>query len=564
MSELNEDNLSQDDLQEQYLKTMDTLKEGQLIQGSVLEVSDEFVFIDVGYKSEGKIPLTEFEEKPKIGDTVKVVLLYKEGRNGQVIVSKRKADEIDFWQQLQKSYREHLPVEAVIVKSVKGGFEAKIQEHALAMVPMSQVDNRKVEDPQEYIGLKSKFYIERIYKSGQRRIVLSRRAWLEDKSRQQQDDFFKLKNIGDEVEGTVKSFTSFGVFINLGGFDGLLHNSDLSWSKTAKAKDLFNKNDKVKLKIINIDRDKKKISLSLKEMTPNPWKSFEERYETGDIVKGKVTKLVEYGAFVELEPGIEGLVHISELSWVRKVRHPKEVFNVNDTVEVKILDFDLHEEKVSLSLKHVLKNPWDDLEERYPEGSRIKRTIKNLSATGAFLELEEGIDGFLHVDDISWTKHVKKSKDALKAGEEIEVMILKIDKENKKVRLGLKQLSDDPWQALQNVFSKGSVIEGEIKSIMEPGIELEVQGGIKGFIKRSQICDPTLEKVEEVITRYKVGDKIKASIIELVPKRKKLGLSLRDYADRERAKDMEKYLHDEEDQIETATLADIIKEKEAK
>ncbi len=564
MPELNEENLSQDNLQEQYLKAADTLKEGQLIQGSVIEVSDEFVFIDVGYKSEGKIPLTEFADKPKIGDSVKVMLLYKEGRNGQVIVSKRRADEIDFWHQLRKCYKEHLPVEAVIVKSVRGGFEAKIQEHALAHVPLSQVDIQKVEDPESFIGLKSQFYIERIFKSGQRRIVLSRRAWLADKSRQQQDDFFEIKNVGDVVEGTVKSFASFGVFINLGGFDGLLHNSDISWSKTVKAKEVLHKDDKVKLKIIYIDKDKKKISLSLKELTPNPWSSFEDRYEVGDIVKGKVTKLVEYGAFIELEPGIEGLVHISELSWVKKVRHPKEVLKETDMVEVKILDFDLHDEKVSLSLKHVLKNPWDDIDRRYPEGSRIKRTIKNLTASGAFLEIEAGIDGFLHVDEISWTQHIKQSKDVLKAGALIEVMILNIDKENKKIRLGLKQLSDDPWQALQSVFSKGNIIEGEIKTIKETGIELEVQGGIKGFINRSQICDPTLEKINEVIARYKVGDRIKASIIELAPKRKKLGLSLRDYADKQRAKDMEKYLHDGEDQIEKATLADIIKEKEVK
>jgi small subunit ribosomal protein S1 len=564
MPELNEENLTQNDLQEQYLKTADTLEEGQLIEGSVIEVSNEYVFVDVGYKSEGKIALTEFEKTPKIGDNVKVMLLYKEGRNGQVVVSKRRADEIEFWKRLRKSYKERLPVEAVIVKSVKGGFEAQIDEHALALVPLSQVDIQKVEDSKKYIGLKSKFYIERIYKSGQRRVVLSRRAWLQDKSRQQQDEFFETKNVGDVVEGAIKSFTSFGVFVNLGGFDGLLHNSDLSWSKTIRAKDIFNKNDRVKLKIIHIDKDKKKISLSLKELTPNPWESFEDRYEVGDVVKGKVTKLVEYGAFIELEPGIEGLVHISELSWVKKIRHPKEVLKMNDTVEVKILDFDLHEEKVSLSLKHVLQNPWDDIDERYPEGSRIKRTIKNLIATGAFLGIEEGIDGFLHVDDISWTENVKQSKDALKVGDEIEVMILTIDKENKKIRLGLKQLSDDPWRALQNVFSKGSVIEGEIKNIKDVGIELEVQGGIKGFIKRSQICDPTLEKIDEVIKRYKVGDKIKASIVELVPKRKKLGLSLRDYADKLRTKDMEKYLHDEEDQIEKATLADIIKQKEAK
>jgi small subunit ribosomal protein S1 len=564
MPEMNEENLTQDNLQEQYLKSMNSLEEGQLIHGSVIEVSDEFVFIDVGYKSEGKIPLTEFETKPVIGDTVNVMLLYKEGRNGQVVVSKRKADEIDFWQEMHRCHREHLPVEAVITKSVKGGLEAKIGEHALALVPMSQIDVQKVEDPQPYVGLKSKFYIERFFKSGQRKIVLSRRAWLDDKNRRQQDEFFEKKQEGDIVEGTVKSFTSFGVFVDLGGFDGLLHNSDLNWSKSVKAREILQKGEKIKVKIINIDGDKKKIGLSLKELTPNPWDTFEKRYEAGSVVNGKVTKLLEYGAFVELEPGIEGLIHISEFSWVKKVRHPKDLLKTGDNIEVKILDFDLHKQKVSLSLKHVQQNPWDDIQTRYPVGSRIKRTVKNLSANGGFLEIEEGIDGYLHVDDISWTQTVKEPADVLKPGEEIEVMVISIDKQNRKIRLGLKQLSDDPWQALHNVFKKGSVIEGQIKSVKDSGMEVEVQGGIVGFIKRSQVCDPTFENTDTALSSHKVGDKIKSVIVELSPSRKKLGLSLREFTRMEQAEDIGKYLHDEEDQIEKATLADIIKEKEAK
>lgn len=564
MPEMNEDNLTQDHLQEQYLKSMNSLEEGQLIQGSVIEVSDEFVFIDVGYKSEGKIPVAEFETKPAIGDTVNVILLYKEGRNGQVVVSKRKADEIDFWQQMHRCHREHIPVEAVITRTVRGGLEAKVGDHAVALVPLSQVDVQKVEDPAKFIGLKSKFYIERFFKGGQQKIVLSRRAFMEDKNRQQQEEFFKNTKVGDVVEGTVKSFTSFGVFVDLGGFDGLLHNSDLGWSKSIKAKDILKKDEKIQVKIIHIDEENRKIGLSLKEMTPNPWDTFEKRYEAGTIVQGKVTKLVDYGAFVELEPGIEGLVHISEFSWVKKIRHPKEILKTGTVIDVKILDFDLHKQKVSLSLKHVQQNPWDDIETRYPVGSRITRTIKNITASGAFLEIEEGIDGFLHVDDISWTQNSKQAKEELESGRELEVMITNIDKQNRKIRLGIKQLSDDPWQALYNVFKKGSIIEGQIKSVKDSGMEVEVQGGIVGFIKRNQICDPTLDNIDTALSSHKVGDRVKAVIIELAPGRKKLGLSIRELTRREQAQDIEKYLHDEEDQIETATLADIIKEKEAK
>jgi small subunit ribosomal protein S1 len=543
---------------------VDKLEEGQLIQGTVIEVSNEFVFIDVGYKSEGKIPIAEFQKIPQLGDKVNVILIYKEGRNGQVIVSKRKADELEFYQMIRKCYKEHLPVKAKIVKAIKGGFEANLQDFTTALVPLSQIDTKKVEDTESYIGMEGEFYIERLLKGGQRKLVLSRRAWLEDKNRLKQEDFFKTKKVGDIVEGKVKSFTSFGAFIDLGGFDGLLHNSDLGWSKTVKPKEILHKDEKIQLKIVNLDQSKRKINLSLKEMSENPWHTFEKRYEVGDIVKGKITKLVDYGAFIELEAGIEGLLHISELSWVKKVRHPKDLLKVNDPIEVKIIDFDLQNEKVSLSLKHILPNPWDDLETRYPKGSRIKRTVKNLTASGAFLEIEEGIDGFLHIDDISWTQNIKEAKEVVKSGDEVEVMIVNIDKENKKIRLGLKQLSEDPWQALTKIFTKGSLIEGKVTAIKDTGIEVEVQGGIEGFIKRSQICDPTLEKAEEVLARCKVGDRITAVIIELIPKRKKLGLSLREYTEKQHAQEIEKYLHDEKDQIGNATLGEILKEKEAR
>jgi len=556
--------LMQDNLQEEYMKSFDSLKEGQMIDGQVVEISDEYVFIDIGYKSEGKIAKDEFTKLPNTGETVKVVLIKKEGKYGQVVVSKKRADEKLFWIHLEKCFKDRIPVDAVIAKKVKGGFEAQINGLVKGFIPLSKVDLNKLEKEKNYLGLHSKFYIEGLSSGRNRNIVLSRKSWLEEEVKRQQQEFFTTKKAGDIVEGTAKSFTSFGVFIDLGGFDGLLHNNELSWSKVNKAKDFVNKGEKIQVKIAQIDKEAKKINLSLKDLTENPWHTFEKKYNIGDKVTGKVTKLVDFGAFIELEKGIEGLVHVSELSWVKRVRHPKEILKTGDVVEIKILGYDLDNKKISLSLKHLLPNPWDDIDVRYPVGSRIKRTVKNLANTGAFLEIEEGIDGFLQVNDISWIKKIKEPSEALKPGNEVEVMIISIDKENKKLRLGIKQLGKDPWTALAEVFHKGTIIEGEIIDVSTKGITIRVQGGIESFIKKSNICDFTLDNVDEVLKKYKAGDVIKSIILELNPKRQYLSLSLKNYDKQIRNEEMEKYLHDEENPVDKVTLADMIKGKKTK
>jgi small subunit ribosomal protein S1 len=558
------ENLSQEELEQQYIKSLESIEEGQMLSGKVIQIVDESVFIDVGYKSEGKVPLSEFQQKPKIGDSVDVILLRMEGREGSIIVSKKRADEKLFWKNLRTAFAEKEPVEGTINNFVKGGYEVDLGFGIRGFLPLSKVDTSRVndEDIDSFLKLKSKFFVERLYSNGRVNIVLSRRGWLEKENRRRRDEFFESVKIGDEVEGIAKTFTSFGAFIDLGGFDGLLHINDMSWGHVNSPKEVVELGQKLALKVIRIDAEENRINLSLKHFTEDPWSSFEEKYAIDDVVRGRVTKLTNFGAFIELEEGIEGLAHISELSWVRRVRHPKEVLKIGDEVDVKILEYDVPAGKVSLGLKQVLPNPWDDIETRYPEGMRIKRAVKNLSSFGAFIELEEGIDGLLHLDDFSWTKRPKNPEEVLNVGDEIEVMVIGIDKESRRIKLGLKQLSEDPWMSLQKAFPKGSVIEGEITSITDFGFFVKVQGDIEGLINKNNLFDPGTEELEKILGKYKEGERIKAVVTEINASKQRLSMSRKEFLKRENRVELARYIHDE-DASETATIGDLLKDKSA-
>ncbi len=547
-------------LREKYMQSLAQVAEGQMVPGQVVEVDSEFVYVDIGLKSEGKIPIDEFSETPQIGETVYVILLSKESRRGEVVVSKKKADEKLFWKNLRIAFDQHDPVQGVIAKRIKGGFEVDLGNSVTAFLPLSKTDVQRVGDPAEYIGLNTYFYLERLYHRSQVNIVVNRRDWLEDENSRKRDEFFENTAIGDEVEGTVKSFTSFGAFVDLGGFDGLLHINDMSWGHINSPKEVVSLGEKIRLKVIRLDPEEKKINLSLKHFSEDPWTHFEEKYEVGEVVKGKVTKLTDFGAFIEIEPGIEGLAHISELSWVKKIRHPKELLQVNDIVETKILGYDIQQGKLSLGLKQVLPNPWDDIDNRYPVGMRLKRKIKNITNFGVFLEIEEGIDGLLHLDDMSWTKKPKHPSMLYKEGDEIEVMVIDIDKENQRIKLGVKQLTEDPWKSLAKAFPKGSVIEGEITGITDFGFFVKVQGGVEGLVSKSNLFDPASESIEDVLERYKVGDTVKAVVTDIHPSRQKLALSIREYNRRMQQETMVQYIHDDSSEEKT-TLADLIRDK---
>lgn len=561
MTNVNAETDNQNTLQEEYLKAIEDLEEGQLIDGEVVQISDDTVFVDVGYKSEGKVPLTEFTEKPNIGEKVSVILIKKEGRGGAVIVSKLKADIRLVWKKIRQASIDKTPVPGKIVRCIKGGFEVDLGHGIIAFNPLSQIDVSKTDKPESYVGLESSFIIDRMSNDNRNRIVVFRRAFLENEIEKNRESFFNSVEIGDTVEGTVKSFTSFGAFIDLGGFDGLLHINDMSWGHVTRPKDYVKKGMKIKLKVIKMDMEENKINLSLKHFTPDPWNTFEDKYQVNDIVKGRVTKLAEYGAFIEIEEGIEGLAHISELSWVKRIKHPKEILQVGDEVEAKILAYDIQNGRISLGVKQVYPNPWDTIADRYPAGSRFKRTVKKVTNAGAFIELENGIDGFLHSDDISWTKKVKKPSSILNEGDEIEVVVLSCDKENKRIRLGIKQLTTDPWQELSQLFPKGSVLEGEIVNITDFGIFLKVQGDIEGLISKSNILGPDEEKDENILVRFSVGQKIKATVIDINIREKKLSLSIREYQKNLQRKELSKYIHDDEEDSATFTLGDMLKKK---
>jgi len=512
-------------LQEEYLKSLDQLEEGQLVEGSVIQVGDENVFVDVGYKSEGKIPVEEFSEMPSVGDKVPVVLVTKEGRGGQVVVSKRKADVKVFWKNLRDAFNEGQPVEGTFSKSIKGGFEVDLGYDVTAFCPLSKTDVYRVNNPESYVGKKAKFIIDRLYSDNKIKIVLSRRAWLEKETTLKRQQFFDTVQIGEEITGVVKSFTSFGAFIDLGGFDGLLHINDMSWGHVTRPKDYVVKGEKIKLKVIRLDYDEQKINLSLKHFTPNPWSTFEDKYDVDDVVKGKVTKLTDFGAFIELEEGIEGLAHISELSWVKRIKHPKEILSPGDEVETKILGYDLDQERISLGLKQVLPNPWDSIEINFPVGKHLKKPVKKLTNSGAFIELEEGIDGFLHVEDMSWTKRVRNPASVVKEGDDVEVVVIEVDKTTRRIRLGMKQLSDDPWKTLANSYPKGSVIEGVVTSITDFGVFVRVEGDIEGLVNKGHLAEPGSEEDDEtVLKKFNDGDEIKEIVLVVNTSKQRLSL----------------------------------------
>jgi len=551
----------QTQLQEEYLKSLEQLEEGQLVDGIVIQVTPEQVFIDVGYKSEGKIPIAEFTEIPKIGDVVSVVLIAKENKHGEVIVSKQKADVKVFWKNLRQAFQDHAIIEGTIDKVVRGGYEVNLGSGVRAFLPISQSDAQKVDKPEKLLELKSKFYVERLYSDGKVNIVVNRRKWLEEEIEKNRETFYSNTQIGDEVVGTVKSFTSFGSFIDLGGFDGLLHINDMSWGHVTRPKDFVKKGQEIRLKVIRIDPVEKRINLSLKHFTDDPWIHFETKYHVNDVVKGHVTKLTDFGAFIELEEGIEGLAHISEFSWIKKIHKPDEVLKIGDEVECMILGYDLQAGRVSLGLKQVTANPWNDVSERYPVGTRLLRKVVKLTNAGAFVELEDGIDGFLHVDDLSWTKKIKHPGSELQVDQEIEVMIIGCEPENRSIRLGVKQLSDDPWQTFATAYKPGSTVEGEISSITDFGIFVRVPGGIEGLIHKSNLVENRDDSYEEAMKKYTVGDKIKAVIIEMQADKQKIAFSIRDYQKKVQREELSRYMAAEETDESTYTLGDFLKSK---
>ena len=544
---------------EESLNNLKPLEDGQLVDGVVIQVSSEYVFLDIGYKSEGKIPVAEFADNlPKVGETVTVVLLRKDGRNGPE-VSKAKADAKQMWKDVRKAFDEKAAVEGKIEKVVKGGFEVNLGGDIHAFLPISQSDIQKVDKPENLIGLKDKFYIERLYSDNKANVVVNRRKYLEESMNNARDKFFETVQIGDTVKGFVKSFTSFGAFIDLGGFDGLLHINDMSWGHVTRPKDFVKKGQEIELKVIRLDPEEKRINLSLKHFTEDPWMHFEDNYHVNDIVKGKVTKLTDFGAFIELEEGIEGLAHISEFSWTKKINKPSDMVKIGDELECMILGYDIQAGRVSLGLKQVTANPWDTITEKYPVGKKVSGKVVKLTNSGAFVALEEGIDGFLLADDISWTKKLKHPGSELAVDQEIEVLVIENDPEQHRIRLGLKQLTDNPWTEFAENHKSGSTLEGEITSITDFGLFVRVDGGIEGLVNKANLSDDKDVPFEEAVAKYKVGDKINVYVVDVNPDKEKVASSVREFKKKQQRDEMSQYLASSNDDNDGAyTLGDAL------
>ncbi len=551
----------QTNLQEEYLKALDTMEEGQLVDGQVIHIDSDYVFIDVGYKSEGRIPLDEFAgEEPNLGDVVSVVIVKKEGRHGELIVSKKKADLKVVWKELKIAFNDGTPVKGKIVKSIKGGFEVDLGGDIIAFMPISKADIVKVEKPEKYIGLECDFLLEKLYGEKKANVVVSRRKLLEDRMENNRKEFFETKKEGDIVKGKVKSFTSFGAFIDLGGFDGLLHINDMSWGHVSRPKDFVKKNDEVELKIIRLDESEKRINLSLKHFIQDPWVTFQDNFHPGDIISGKVTKLTDFGAFIEIVPGVEGLAHISELSWVKRVKHPKELFSIGDPVEAMILDFDVEEGRISLGVKHVLPNPWDDIIDRYPCGEKLMLEVKKVTNAGAFLEVEEGIDGFLHVEDLSWDNKTPKPSSVFTVGEKMECCIVGIDADSRRIRLGVKQLHNNPWEEFAQKNPVGTIIEGEVTNKAEFGVFVSLGNNIEGLIHKSNLSLSKDVSYEEALEAVNKGDKLRAAVTDINIFKQKVSLSVKELALHEERKEISKYIDaNDVEEDGTYTLGDMLK-----
>ncbi len=514
------------------------LHEGSIVKGRILEIKPQVVLVDIGYKSEGAIPSNEFEEEDiQVGDEIEVLLEKLENDEGMVVLSKEKAAYKQNWEKIASVFRDGGLVKGKVKSVVKGGLMVNVGVEAF--LPGSQIDIIPPKDLNEYVGKVFEFKIVKI-NDDRKNIVLSRREVIEAERAEQRQKFLESVNPGDKVEGVVKNITDFGVFVDLNGMDGLLHITDMSWGRLNHPTELVGIGQRLELVILEVNREKERVSLGLKQLQNNPWENIEGRYPVGQRVKGKVTKLVAYGAFVEVEEGVEGLVHVSELSWVKRIARPSDVLQVGQELEAVVLGINKEERKISLGVRQLDSNPWDDIDVRYPVGTQLTRPIRNLTAYGAFVELEEGIDGMIHVSDLSWTRKVNHPSEMLKKGQEVEAVVLGIDKANQRISLGMKQLETDPWSEIDARFKVGDVVKGKVAKIASFGAFVELEGDIDGLVHISQLSEDHVAKVKDVLN---VGDEVEARVIKVDKVERRVGLSVKamNYSDAEIQKESQAF-----------------------
>ena len=506
-------------VEEVYANTFGDISENTLVEGRVVGMNDRDVLIDIGFKSEGIIDRSEFDKNdlPKIGDNVEVYLEYIEDAGGNTILSKEKADFMRRWKELNDAFDNEKIIKGKIVRRIKGGLIVDLGV-VQAFLPGSQVDVRPIQDFDVYLEKEIELRIVKFNES-RKNIVVSHKIILEDSLKEQREALFKELEVGSIIEGRVKNVTDFGVFVDLGGIDGLLHITDLSWGRVNHPSEIINLNDKITVKVIEYDIERKRVSLGLKQLTPHPWEDIETKFPIGNVVKGKVVSLTNYGCFIELEPGIEGLIHHSEISWTKHIKNPSEEYSMGDEVNAKVLSIDIEDRKISLGVKQLTPDPWDKIEEKYMVGTVHSVTIKNLTQFGAFAQLEEDIDGLIHVSDMSWTKVVRHPKEIVEKGQELEIRILEVSRENRRISLGLRQVSDDPWPELVEYFESGKEVSGEIIRILDKGIIILLERDVEGIIPFGKMSK---KDRRNLASQYEVGANLSGIIMKVSAEDKKV------------------------------------------
>ncbi len=550
-----------DDSPESFAKLLEAVdqkkigpEEGELIKGKVVKVQKDYVLVDVGLKSEGKINILEFGTKiPKEGDEVEVLLEQYEDNEGLIVLSKEKADKIKVWDDINSAYENNTPIEGTIVAKVKGGLSVDIG--VKAFLPGSQIDLRPIKNIEKLIGTVAKFKIIKFNKK-RGNIVLSRRQILEKEREEQRKDTLARIKEGEITKGIVKNITEYGVFIDLGGVDGLLHISDMTWGRINHPEEMFHVGDEVQVKVLKFDHANEKVSLGIKQMTEDPWLKVHEKYPIGTKVKGKIVSLPDYGIFVEIEPGVEGLVHVSEISWTKKSKNPLKMFNIGDTIEAVVLDVDPANRRISLGMKQLEPNPWLLLKERFPIGTRVKGKIKNITDFGIFIGVDEGIDGLVHISDLTWSQRIKHPGELYKKNDEVEAVVLNVDVENERFSLGIKQLTPDPWTQFTEEYSVGSKVQGKVVKVTDFGAFVEIIPGIEGLLHVSEMKEERIDNPKQVV---KEGDMVRVMIIDINHNDRKVALSMKALAKLGEEEDFKSYQQKEEDS--KGKLGDILKQE---
>ncbi len=547
-------------IEEMYEESLRQIQEGELIKGEIIKIDEEYVLVDIGYKSEGVIRINEFQDsdgkvKAKPGDKIDVVLERKENDEGLVILSMEKAKKIKVWDQVRDVYNNDGTIEGKVMFRVKGGLSVDIGGLP-AFLPGSQIDLHPIRDLDSLVGQVMELKILK-YNKRRNNIIVSRRALLEAERVKEKAKTLSLLKESSIVKGEVKNITDYGLFVDLGGIDGLLHITDMSWGRVAHPSSMYKIGDEITVKIISFDREKERVSLGLKQLKPDPWIDASNRFPVGTKVTGRVVNLTDYGAFIEIEEGVEALIHISEMSWTRKAKHPSQIVSIGDTVEAVVLNLDTENKRVSLGMKQIKPNPWDLIEEKYPVGTIIEGRIKNITDFGLFIGIDEEIDGLVHISDISWTKKLKHPSELYKKGDEVQAKVMTVDKDNERFSLGIKQLTKNPWEEIPEKYKVGTKVTGKVTNITDFGIFVELEEGIEGLVHSSEISKG---KSKSPLGKFQIDDVIQALVVNVSKEEKKIALSLRKLQEKEFKDIYDNYKDGMKEEV-TSDFGMLIKEK---